>query len=253
MHLLAILVEVQQKNALHKNSHSDRYPAFVKDLAAAIFLLAGRVAYRFIQQTIFEAALPMEMTTRRHIACLGLCPVTEVGIVVERLASLPKYFSMRGYTLPFYHLASDDVAVKAELNYRHTDGALFGLAEKDETLCNLVATPQTFKELQDIIAEKGLATRISAWILVPLDPRLPHAVCALFAEDKQATASDVARRRDTLVTCLQRVGIAVLSFSTDAAAPLLKAMKEIQHVCPFFFFFCVFFLYCALTFIDTTM
>jgi hypothetical protein len=90
IHVLATLTEVQRKNALHANSHSDRYPALPKDLAAAIFLLAGRRAYQFIQQTLFEAALPTEITTRRHIARIGLCPVTEVGIVVERLVSLPK-------------------------------------------------------------------------------------------------------------------------------------------------------------------
>lgn len=38
MHLLATLVEVQQKNALHKNSHSDRYPALAK-LWQPIYLL----------------------------------------------------------------------------------------------------------------------------------------------------------------------------------------------------------------------
>lgn len=225
----------------HANAHSDRYHKQVKDFAALLFLFGARRVYQFVRYTLLQAAIPSLATTRRHIAGIVPAPLLNPGVSCSRIKGAKHFFEAVGYKCPFYVICSDAVSCVPILWYRCADGALLGFAVSDKDLPRvLIFPPTTMKELQEIMLKYPLATQVDAWLLAPLDPSKPAFVIAVFPQIQSPPANEIHWRLELISKLLEVVGIYVMAYCSDGAAPQLRAMKIREGVR----FFARFFLLC---------
>ncbi|XP_065088584.1 uncharacterized protein LOC135710062 [Ochlerotatus camptorhynchus] len=218
--LLDISNEINHRSLLHRQ-RGIRYTATELDSAAYDLITGGNTNYLFRQANM---KLPSLKTVKRHIVN-HTSETQEATIMVQ---SLLRYLNAHQYPL-IVALSEDGTAVSPNIEYDPRSDSLRGLVApfdvhgmpskdvlKATTLIKMVNDMQTYHVGEYLYVIMALPMAVGA-----------SPICIFYmCSDNRFTYTDVISRWTFVEAELQKVGISVVSISSDGDTRLLKAMKE---------------------------
>jgi len=127
-------------------------------------------------------------------------------------------------------LVNDATALLPALGYRASDDTVHGYAISDDNLSQLnVRAGDSLDGFLHRFHSLKLATQVEVVLLVPLAPRCPPYVLAVFAQSGSQTSETVARRLLIAREEMERRGALIIGWAADGASSHFKLMRQLRQ------------------------
>lgn len=205
-----------------------RYESDVKLFAAYLRTIVGKLGYETIEKNL-PCALPSLPSTNRYIQA-STCKVYE-GIL--RSEELLIHLMSRNLPLAV-SLSEDGTRIVGRIQYCSVTNQIVGFTLPTKTE-NGMPIPFSFpaKNAQEILShfngQNAPANFLNIVMAQPLGD-VPPFCLLMYGSDNKYDTTDVINRWTFIIADLKRVGIAVLTFSSDSATPYNAAMRYLSHL-----------------------
>lgn len=219
-----LLANAIRNGCRKKGGH--RYDDVDKLFASYLRMIIGPMAYETLYRNL-EGALPSLSSANRYIRASN-CHVTE-GIL--RCEELSIYLKERKQS-PIVCLAEDGTRMVGKVQYDSISNQLVGFVLPTNTETGMpipFAYParNATEIVNHFLNENAVASFLNVIMAQPLDGAPPFCLL-LFGSDNRYTASDVKKRWNCITTELKRLGISVLTISSDSDPKYNSAMRELS-------------------------
>lgn len=223
---LSELLLTIENNSKAKNEHGYRYNRRVQFLSAYLRMLSGPLAYETIQRNL-PRALPSLVSTNRYIRNSG-CDIT-LGIL--RTHELRNYIDERSLD-PVVCLSEDGTRIIGRIQYDSKSNQLIGFVlPLNESTGMPIPFTYPATSLEEIFKhfsnDNPIATNMNVIMAQPVGNAPPFCLL-IFGTDNRYTGKHVAGRWQFIVKELAKVGISVLTISSDSATPYNSAMHRLS-------------------------
>lgn len=220
-------------DAANKNSKRQkggyRYDHDIKRYASYLRMLCGPLAYDTIQQNL-QCALPSLSSTNRYINSTN-CHVIE-GVL--RSEELLIYLKERNLPLEV-SISEDATRIINRTQYDATTNQLIGFTSP---LNGMNGMPKLFsfparsaREIYNhFVSDNSVSNFMNVIMAQPIKINSKPFCLLAFGSNNAYTASDVAKRWIYVKNELEKLGIKVLTFSSDADPRYLAAMRSLSKV-----------------------
>lgn len=225
--LLNKLLEHAIQNAPRKKG-GYRYDNIIKRLSSYCRMIAGSLAYEFLQNN-FSHSLPSLVSVNRYVRSAN-CEIVE-GVL--RTQELLIYLKERGLP-PFVVLSEDLTRIIGRPQYCSSTNQIVGFVlptnRKNGMPVAYSFPARDADEIYDHFSKKNtIASNLSVTMAQPISDA--PAFCLLaYGTDNQFTAMDVNKRWMFILNELKKVGITVLGISTDSDPRYNGAMRKISNL-----------------------
>lgn len=220
-----LLRTANQNEMRHKSGY--RFYPDVKQWAVGLRNIAGPTAYIMLQKNL-ELALPSLSTVNYLLHNKG--PAMIEG--VPRLKELRIYLEERKLPLTVC-LSEDATKIENRVQYDSKKNILVGFVPPLDQ--NGMPIPLTFKArhaeeiVQHFCNNNNTSTNIITVMAQPIGNAPPFCVL-VFGTDDIFVAEDIAKRWNYLKDELKKIGIDVLTFSSDSDSKFNRAMRKNSHL-----------------------
>lgn len=223
--LLNRLLSNAVRNA-NRKKEGHRYDDTDKLFASYLRMLIGPMAYETLYRNL-EGALPSLSSANRYIRASN-CHMTE-GIL--RSEELCVYLKQRKQP-PIVSLSEDATRIVGKVQYDSSSNQLVGFvlptnAETRMPIPFAYHARNATEIINHFLNENAVASFLNVLMAQPLDGAPPFCLL-LYGSDNKYTASDVKKRWEYVTGELHRLGITVLTFSSDSDPKYNSAMREMS-------------------------
>lgn len=225
--LLGKFLEAANRNSARKQG-GYRYDAEIKRYASYLRMVCGPLAYETIQRNL-ECALPSLTSTNRYIKSAN-CNVVE-GIL--RSEELLIYLKERNLPL-VVSLSEDATRITGRVQYDATSNQLVGFTLPLNGL-NGMPIPYSFpaRSAQEIhnhfSAENPISNFLNVIMAQPVANSKPFCLLAC-GSDNVYSSHDVSNRWKHITSELEKIGIKVLTISSDSDPRYNAAMRLLSKL-----------------------
>lgn len=225
---LGKLLDAANRNSSRKKG-GYRYDTGIKRYAAYLRMICGPLAYETIQRNL-ECALPSLTSTNRYIKSAN-CHVVE-GVL--RSEELLLYLKERNLPLVI-SLSKDATRIIGRVQYDAATNQLVGFT-LPLSHSNGMPIPYSFpaRSAQEIHGhfsnENSISNFLNVIMAQPVDKNSKPFCLLAFGSDNIYTSVDVAKRWNFICTELKKIGINVLTISSDSDPRYNAAMRLLSKL-----------------------
>lgn len=212
----------------NRKKEGHRYDDMDKLFASYLRMIIGPMAYETLYRNL-EGALPALSSANRYIRTSN-CHMTE-GIL--RCEELCVYLKQRNQP-PIVSLSEDATRIVGKVQYDSTSNQLVGFVLPTNTKTGMpipFAYParSAAEIINHFVDKNSVAHFINVLMAQPLDGAPPFCLL-LYGSDNRYTADDVKKRWRYVTTELNKLGISVLTISSDSDPKYNSAMRELSTI-----------------------
>lgn len=221
------LLRIADQNATRKKG-GYRFDEDIKQFATYFRMLAGPLAYETLQKNL-ELCLPSLSSTNRYMR-------KQSNNIVEgciRTNELVNYLKARDLP-PFVALSEDATRITGTVQYDAKTNLLVGFVlpinQENGIPIQFAYQARSADEiLKHFVSEHPVAHYVNVVMVQPLARVAPFCLL-LYGSDNKNSAENVADRWEFIVEELRKVGITVVSVSSDSDPKFNSAMKRISKI-----------------------
>lgn len=225
---LGKLLDAANRNSSRKKG-GYRYDTEIKRYAAYLRMICGPLAYETIQRNL-ECALPSLTSTNRYIKSAN-CHVVE-GVL--RSEELLLYLKERNLPL-VVSLSEDATRIIGRIQYDAATNQIIGftlpLNHSNGMPIPYFFPARTAEEIHGHFSnENSISNLLNVIMAQPVDKNAKPFCLLAFGSDNIYTSADVANRWRFICTELKKIGITVLTVSSDSDPRYNAAMRLLSKL-----------------------
>lgn len=226
-YLLGKLLEAANRNSAYKKG-GWRYDSQIKRYAAYLRMICGPLAYETIQRNL-ECALPSLSSTNRYIKSAN-CHITE-GIL--RTEELLIYLKERNLPLTVA-ISEDATRIIGRVQYDAASNQLVGFT-LPLSRSNGMPIPYSFpaRSAQEMYnhftGDISVSNLLNVVMAQPIANAKPFCLIA-FGSDNVYSSGDVSKRWKFITIELEKIGVKVLTISSDSDPRYNAAMRSLSKL-----------------------